>query len=135
MLRRLHLKRWWRNLRRSKRGHDSRGTSMTDQDGRNPQSFVATKSYRRFGEMCDGGLHARVVGLSYGPSGTGKTESAKQYAQWSLFKPFLPEMFITFTGRSATDGLYPYRPPTFTSAPLDLSMQQCRTVFYTPPVS
>ena len=53
---------------------------MTDQDGRNPQSFVATKSYRRFGEMCDACRHARVVGLSYGPPGTGKTESAKQYA-------------------------------------------------------
>jgi hypothetical protein len=65
----------------------------------------------------------------------GKTESAKQYAQWSLFKPFLPEPLITFTGRNAADGLYPYRPLTLTSAPLDTSMQECRTVFYTPPVS
>lgn len=108
---------------------------MTDQNGGQPPSFVETKSYRRFGEMCDGGLRARVVGLSYGPPGTGKTESAKRYAQWSLFKPFLPETFITFTGRSAVDDFYPYRPLTFTSAPLDTSMQQCRTVFYTPPVS
>src|SRR5512142_2019509 len=76
-----------------------------------------------------------VVGLGYGPPGTGKTESAKQYAQWNLFKPFLPEPLITFTGRSTVDGLYPYRPLTFTSAPLDPSMQQCRTVFYTPAVS
>jgi hypothetical protein len=67
--------------------------------------------------------------------GTGKTESAKRYAQWSLFKPFLPETFITFTGRSAVDDFYPYRPLTFASASLDASMQQCRTVFYTPPVS
>ena len=108
---------------------------MTNQNGRNPQSFVATKSYRRFGEMCDACRRARVVGLGYGPPGTGKTESAKQYAQWDLFKPFLPETLITFTGRSAVDDLYPYRPLTFASAPLDTSMQQCRTVFYTPPVS
>lgn len=33
------------------------------------------------------------------------------------------------------DGLYPYRPLAFTSAPLDASIQQCRTVFYTPPVT
>ena len=38
-------------------------------------------------------------------------------------------------GRSAADGLYPYRPLTFASAPLDTSLQECRTVFYTPPVS
>jgi hypothetical protein len=108
---------------------------MTDQDGKNPQSFVATKSYRRFGEMCDACRRARVVGLAYGPPGTGKTESAKQYAQWSLFKPVLPETFITFTGRSAVDDFYPYRPLTFASAPLDSSIQHYRTVFYTPPVA
>jgi hypothetical protein len=76
-----------------------------------------------------------VVGLSYGPPGTGKTESAKRYAQWNLFKPYLPESLITFTGRNTMDGLYPYRPFTFPSTPLDASIQQCRTVFYTPPVS
>src|SRR5258707_12629126 len=37
--------------------------------------------------------------------------------------------------RVAVDDLYPYRPLTFASAPLDTSMQPCRTVFYTPPVS
>jgi hypothetical protein len=108
---------------------------MTEQNEEKPPSFVETKNYRRFGEMCDACQRARVVGLSYGPPGTGKTESAKQYAQWDLFKPFLPETFITFTGRSAVDDLYPYRPLTFPSAPLDMSMRQCRTVFYTPPVS
>lgn len=108
---------------------------MTDQDWGNPQNFVATKSYRRFGEMCDACRRACVVGLGYGPPGTGKTESAKQYAQWRLFKPFLPESLITFTGRSAMDGMYPYRPFTFASVPLDTAIQECRTVFYTPPVS
>jgi DNA transposition AAA+ family ATPase len=108
---------------------------MTDQDGGSPKTFVTTKSYRRFGEMCDACRQARVVGLGYGPPGTGKTESAKQYAQWELFKPFLPESLITFIGRSAMDGMYPYRPFTLASAPLEESIQQCRTVFYTPPVS
>ena len=45
---------------------------MTNQDGGNPQSFVATKSYRRFGEMCDACRRARVVGLGYGPPFTGR---------------------------------------------------------------
>ncbi|GCE29246.1 ATP-binding protein [Dictyobacter alpinus] len=108
---------------------------MTDQDRGNPRHFVVTKSYRRFGEMCDACRRARVVGLGYGPPGTGKTGSAKQYAQWSLFKPFLPESLITFTGRSAMDGMYPYRPFPFASAPLEASIRECRTVLYTPPVS
>lgn len=96
---------------------------MTNQNEGMPPSFVETKSYRRFGEMCDACRRARAVGLGSGSPGTGKTESAKQYAQWSLFKPFLPEPLITFTGRSTADGLYPYRPLTFTSAPLAPSMQ------------
>jgi DNA transposition AAA+ family ATPase len=108
---------------------------MTNHNGGTPLSFVETKSSRRFGEMCDACRRARVVGLSYGPPGTGKTESAKRYAQWSLFKPFLPESLITFTGRSAVDDLYPYKPFTFASTPLDTALQQCRTVFYTPPVA
>jgi hypothetical protein len=40
---------------------------MIDQDRENPHHFVATKSYRRFGEMCDACRRARVVGLGYGP--------------------------------------------------------------------
>jgi hypothetical protein len=101
---------------------------MTEQDGGTPQHFVATKNSRRFGEMCDACRQTRVVGLGYGPPGTGKTEPAKQYAQWNLFKPYLPESLITFTGRSAMDGMYPYRPFTFASAPLEGSLQECRTV-------
>jgi hypothetical protein len=108
---------------------------MIEQHGGTTPHFVETKSYRRFSEMCDACRRARVVGLSYGPPGTGKTESAKQYAQWNLFKPYLPESLFTFTGRNTMDGLYPYRPFTFPSPPLDTSIQQCRTVFYTPPVS
>jgi hypothetical protein len=106
---------------------------MTNDSQGKPPGFVVTKGYRRFGEMCDACRRARVVGLGYGPPGTGKTESAKYYTQWSLFKPFLPEPLITFTGRSAVDGLYPSRPFTFASAPSEASIQEGRTVFYTPP--
>ena len=108
---------------------------MSEQHERKPGTFVITKGYRLFTEMCDACRQARFVGLGYGPPGTGKTESGKYYAQWSRFKPFLPESLITFTGRSAMDGLYPHRPFPFPSAPLDDSIQECRTVFYTPPVS
>lgn len=108
---------------------------MSEQHERKPAHFVVTKGYRLFAEMCDACRQDRFVGLGYGPPGTGKTESARYYAQWSLFKPFLPESLITFTGRSAMDDLYPYRPFTFASAPLEAPIQECRTVFYTPPVS
>jgi transposase-like protein len=54
-------KRWWRNPRQSKRGHDSRSISMTNQDGGTPPSFVETKSYRRFGEMCDASFWSRAA--------------------------------------------------------------------------
>jgi DNA transposition AAA+ family ATPase len=108
---------------------------MSEQHERKPASFVVTKGYRLFAEMCDACRQDRFVGLGYGPPGTGKTESARYYAQWSLFKPFLPESLITFTGHSAMDDLYPYRPFTFVSAPMEAPIQGCRTVFYTPPVS
>src|SRR6266567_3341136 len=108
---------------------------MSEQSGQEPGTFVVTKGHRLTASMCDACRRARFVGLGYGPPGTGKTESARYYAQWSLFKPFLPESLITFTGRSAMDGLYPYKPFTFASAPLEASIQECRTVFYTPPVS
>jgi DNA transposition AAA+ family ATPase len=108
---------------------------MTNDSQWKPPSFVVTKGYRRFAEMCDACRRARVVDLGYGPPGTGKTESAKYYTQWTHIKPFLPEPLITFTGRSAVDGLYPYRPFTFASAPSEAPIQECRTVFYTPPVS
>lgn len=108
---------------------------MHEQHERKPSNFVVTKGYRLFAEMCDACRQDRFVGLGYGPPGTGKTESAKYYAQWNLFKPFLPESLITFTGRSAMDDLYPYRPFTFASASLEAPLQECRTVFYTPPIS
>ena len=108
---------------------------MSDQNGRFPVPFVQTKGYRLFTELCDVCRSAHSIGLGYGPPGTGKTESARYYAQWGHIEPLLPEPLITFTGRSTVDGLYPYRPFTFASAPSEAPIQECRTVFYTPPVS
>jgi DNA transposition AAA+ family ATPase len=97
-----------------------------------PSPFVVTKGYRLFAEMCDACRQDRSVGLGFGPAGTGKTLSATFYAHWNTIKPFLPEPLITYTGRSAMDGLYPYRPFTFASAPLQAPVLESRTVFYTP---
>jgi hypothetical protein len=39
---------------------------------------------------------------------------------------------ITFSGRSAMDGFYPYRPFTSASAPFEAPILESRTLFYTP---
>jgi DNA transposition AAA+ family ATPase len=108
---------------------------MSDPIGREPRTFMVTKGYRRFTELCDACRRSRYIGLGYGPPGTGKTESARYYAQWNQVEPLLPEPLITFAGRSAVDGWYPYKPFTFSSAPPETPILDCRTVFYTPPVS
>lgn len=109
---------------------------MINSTGQEPsQTFVVTKGYRRFAEICDACRRSRFIGLGYGPPGTGKTESAKQYAQWDQVEPLLPESLITFSGRSAVDRLYPYKPFRFSSAPSEVPILECRTVLYTPPVS
>jgi len=108
---------------------------MSDHIEREPQTFVITKGYRRFTELCDVCRRSRAIGLGYGSPGTGKTESARYYAQWNQIEPFLPEPLISFAGRNAVDGFYPYKPFTFSSPPSEASILECRTVFYTPPVS
>jgi DNA transposition AAA+ family ATPase len=108
---------------------------MSEQNGREPVTFVVTKAYRRFTEVCDACRRFRSIGLGYGPPGTGKTESAKYYAQWEQVESFLPESLITFSGRSTVDSFYPYKPLTFSSAQSSASLLECRTVFYTAPVA
>ncbi len=56
---------------------------MSDHVGRDTGTFVVTKGYRRFTELCDASRRSRFIGLGYGPPGTGKTESARYYAQWA----------------------------------------------------
>lgn len=108
---------------------------MSEQNEREPATFVVTKAYRRFTEVCDACRRFHSVGLGYGPPGTGKTESARYYAQWERVESFLPESLITFTGRSAVDELYPYKPFTFVSTQSPAPLRECRTVFYTAPVA
>jgi DNA transposition AAA+ family ATPase len=108
---------------------------MSNQMGRETAGFVLTKEYRLFAEFCDACRRSRYIGLGYGPPGAGKTESARYYAQWNQVEPLLPEPLVTFTGRSVTDGFFPYKPFRFSSAPSEAPILECRTVFYTPPVS
>lgn len=106
---------------------------MSEQQEQVP--FVVTKGYQLFADLCDACRRFRSIGLGYGPPGTGKTESARHYARWEHLEPFMPENLITFTGRSAVDGFFPYKPFTFSSAHTSAPLQDCRTVLYTPPVS
>ena len=108
---------------------------MSEQNEREPGTFVVTKAYRRFTEVCDACRRFRSIGLGYGPPGAGKTESARYYAQWELVESFLPESLITFSGRNAVDSFYPYKPLSFSSAQSSASLLSCRTVFYTAPVA
>src|SRR5437763_16909001 len=95
----------WRNPWQRQCSHDSRGISMSEQINEQPErklaSFVVTKGYRLFAEMCDACRQDRFVGLGYGPPGTGKTLSAMYYAHWNTVKLFLPEPLITFAGRES----------------------------------
>jgi hypothetical protein len=71
---------------------------------------VRTLEHRRFAEFCDACRRYGYIGLCYGPSGVGKTLSARHYSRWDRLKE---------TDRWRTD---PSESP-----PLD-------TVFYTPSV-
>jgi hypothetical protein len=90
--------------------HQLRLSSDTATNSESRPGFVNTLEHRRFVEFCDACRRYRYIGLCYGPSGVGKTLSAKHHSRWDELRE---------TDRWHTD---PSEGPT-----LD-------TVFYTPSV-
>jgi DNA transposition AAA+ family ATPase len=55
------------------------------------KSFLITSQYRRFAEMCNKSQTSKFIGLFYGKTGLGKTESALHYANWRTVEPLLEQ--------------------------------------------
>jgi hypothetical protein len=54
-----------------------------------PSHFLSTNHYRRFVEFGEYCRDKKYIGLCYGKPGVGKTESARQFANWNLIEPLL----------------------------------------------
>jgi DNA transposition AAA+ family ATPase len=53
------------------------------------ERFLITSQYRRFAEMCNKSQTSKFIGLFYGKTGLGKTESALHYSNWRAVEPLL----------------------------------------------
>jgi len=79
--------------------------------------FLITKEVRRFTEFCDACRRYRYIGLCYGPSGVGKSLSARHCARWDLVEPRVAP--------------HPFAPET----PTPPELADCRSILYTPSVT
>jgi len=59
-------------------------------------SFVETKEYRRFAQVCEASRRYRYMVVCVGDRGVGKTWAAREYAQWDLFEPLLSARGVAF---------------------------------------
>jgi DNA transposition AAA+ family ATPase len=91
---------------------------MTDQVRTlTPATFLITKEVRRFTEFCDACRRYRYIGLCYGPSGVGKSLSARHYARWDIVEPrIVPNPFAE-------------------EVPSPPEVASCRSILYTPSVT
>ena len=82
-----------------------------------PATFLVTKEVRRFAEFCDACRRYRYIGLCYGPSGVGKSLSARHYARWDIVEPrIVPDPFAE-------------------ESPVPPELATCRSILCTPSVT